>query len=328
MLDVLWTSCSDVVAAVTLRTSRVRIKTWGLNTNVVLCRHEDYFRTCHFFRKPHTSFLWQVGAQKVISSSCCWSKTHLLERVPSKSFKLQILVWFVDFIGTFLGALCRVWCRIPLRKKAKCKQRSWCHGVIQRLFQSVNGGDGKWDVVRGMWLVSLKTWKMFCWCSRFRKLPELNSLILIFALTERFALSSVLVCMTNYFSYPLCMFYQSGSGQRAAHMWLSSESYVGFHPPKFSKIPNLGDVIFIPISLDICWDVSPPVNEYDLKKGTHLQKNQYRVKGKRFGTTRTPRLVHQTDESGPRSWVREETTELQRSWASLICTIHLLKGKP
>lgn len=198
MLDVLWTSCSDVVAAVTLRTSRVRIKTWGLNTNVVLCRHEDYFRTCHFFRKPHTSFLWQVGAQKVISSSCCWSKTHLLERVPSKSFKLQILVWFVDFIGTFLGALCRVWCRIPLRKKAKCKQRSWCHGVIQRLFQSVNGGDGKWDVVRGMWLVSLKTWKMFCWCSRFRKLPELNSLILIFALTERFALSSWSVWQTTF----------------------------------------------------------------------------------------------------------------------------------
>lgn len=104
----------------------------------------------------HTSFLWQVLVQKVIFSPYCWNKTqHILEQVPLKSFKLHFLVSVVDFIGTFLNSWCQVWYNIPLRKEAKCKHKCGCHGMIQRLFQSMNGGDRKWEIGRGMWLVSL-----------------------------------------------------------------------------------------------------------------------------------------------------------------------------
>lgn len=83
----------------------------------------------------HTSFLWQVSAQKVIFSPCCWNETqHVLEQVPLKSPKLSILVFLVDFIGTFLGTRCEARFNIPVQKKAKCKHKNGCHEMSQRLF--------------------------------------------------------------------------------------------------------------------------------------------------------------------------------------------------
>lgn len=112
-----------------------------------------FIRSCHTTPGNHTLGL----EQKVIFSPCCWKIKKNTQHVRVPSDLINSTLWFLLLIASehvwALGVKHATIFQYGRRQIVNISAGSmeWFRGY----FQSMDGSDRKWEVVRGMWLVSL-----------------------------------------------------------------------------------------------------------------------------------------------------------------------------